>query len=125
MAEEQSYFDVPFRIDSRGRAAATRSDDHVLDMIRLVLFTEPGERVNRPDFGCGLRQLVFAPASDALVAAVETLVHGSLIRWLEGVISVEALSVTAEDGRLDIDITYSRLDTGSRHAAQLSHRLAQ
>src|SRR3546814_19753698 len=53
--------------------------------------TNPGERVNRPDFGCGLRQLVFAPNSDALAAATQTLVHGALLRWLNEVIAVDAV----------------------------------
>ena len=117
------YLDFPLHVDSRGRTASALSDDHVLDMIKLVLFTEPGERMNRPDFGCGLKQLVFAPVSDALVAAVEKLIHGSLIRWLDGVISVEAVSVTADDSTLDIDITYARRDTGDRRQERLTRQV--
>src|SRR3546814_19311864 len=59
--------------------------------------TNPGERVNRPDFGCGLRQLVFAPNSDALAAATQTLVHGALLRWLNEAIAVDAVKVAARD----------------------------
>ena len=66
------------------------------DLIEQVLFTAPGERVNRPEFGCGLKQLVFAPASDALAAATEQLVHGALIRWLDPVISVEKVAVDGD-----------------------------
>ena len=66
---------------------------------------------------------MFAPASDALVAAVEKLVHGSLIRWLDGVISVEAVAVAANENVLDIDITYARLDTGERRNERISRQL--
>lgn len=123
MSADSAYLDFPLTVGHEGRAATTPSDDHVRDMIKLVLFTEPGERVNRPDFGCGLKQLVFAPASDALVAAVEKLVHGSLIRWLDGVISVEAVAVAANENVLDIDITYARLDTGERRNERVSRRV--
>ena len=77
------YFDFPYHIDGRGRTAETDEDDHIRDMIHQVLFTNPGERVNRPDFGCGVGQLVFMPNSDALAAATQFLVQGSLTRWLD------------------------------------------
>lgn len=106
--------DFPFAIDARGRAATTGPDDHLRDMIRLVLFTSPGERVNRPEFGCGIKQLVFAPSSDALAAATEQLVHGALIRWLDPVILVEQVRVEARDATLEITVVYARRDTGER-----------
>lgn len=123
MRADLTYLDFPLVIGPEGRTAMTPSGDHIRDMIKLVLFTEPGERVNRPDFGCGLKQLVFAPASDALAAAVEKLVHGSLIRWLDGVISVEAVAVSVNENVLDIDISYARLDTGEHHNERISRRL--
>ena len=67
-------------------------------MIYLVLFTAPGERVNRPEFGCGVKQLVFAPLSDALAAATEQLIHGALIRWLDPVISLEKVAGDGQRG---------------------------
>ena len=70
----QPYLDFPYRIDGRGRTATTAEEDHIRDMIYQVLFTNPGERVNRPDFGCGIKSLVFMPNSDVLAAAVQTLV---------------------------------------------------
>ncbi|QRM54369.1 GPW/gp25 family protein [Sinorhizobium sp. BG8] len=114
MSATSTFLDFPFGIDVQGRTATTADDDHIRDMIKLVLFTEPGERVNRPDFGSGLKQLLFAPSSDALVAAVEALVHGALIRWLDTVITVEAVDVQAGEATLEIDITYARIDTGER-----------
>lgn len=77
--------------------------------------------MNRPEFGCGLRQLVFAPASDALAASTEQLVHGSLIRWLDTVISVERVSVTADEATLQVDVTYRRRDTEERRQEVFEH----
>jgi phage baseplate assembly protein W len=109
-----SYVDHPFHIDTRGRTAEANADGHLYDLILEVLFTRPGERVNRPDFGCGLDQLVFMPASDALVAATQQLVQGSLHRWLEDVLVVESVDVRAEEATLSITVVYIRRDTGQR-----------
>ncbi len=108
------YLDHPFHLDTRGRTATTGVDDHVRDMIYQVLFTSPGERVNRPDFGCGLLQQVFAPNSEALAAATQFLVQGSLQRWLADVIRVEKVAIRSEEERLLVEIVYQRLDTGER-----------
>ena len=117
MAASTPQMDFPFAIDARGLTATTDDDDHIRDMIRLVLFTAPGERVNRPDFGCGLKQLVFAPASETIAAVTEQLVHGSLIRWLDPVIAVEKVEVRAEEATLEITVVYARRDTGERVTA--------
>lgn len=110
------FLDVPFHIDGRGRTAATGEDDHVRDLIFQVLFTTPGERVNRPDFGCGLKQMVFMPNSDALAAATQFLVHGALTRWLDTVIHVERVEVRAVDARLEVLVAYIQRSTGERRA---------
>jgi len=115
MPSTATLLDFPFAIDASGRTATTTADDHVRDLIMLVLFTAPGERVNRPEFGCGLKQLVFAPASDALATATEQLVHGALIRWLDSLIAVQSVDVEVGDGMLEITVAYSRRDTGERH----------
>jgi len=83
-------------------------------MIFQVLFTNPGERVNRPDFGCGLSQLLFAPNSDVLATATQFMVQGSLQRWLADVIQVEQVLVASEEERLVVDVTYVRSDNGQR-----------
>ena len=108
------HLDYPFHIDGRGRSAETDEDDHIRDLIHQVLFTHPGERVNRPDFGCGLKQMVFAPASDALAAATQLLVQGALQRWLERVIQVEGVTVEAQDEKLMVTIVYRKLSNGER-----------
>src|SRR3954452_11506165 len=114
MDATRPYLDFPLGFDEQGRSAVADSDDHIRDMIYLVLFTAPGERVNRPEFGCGIKQLVFAPSSDALAAATEQLVHGALIRWLDPVISVEQVRVEANDATLAITVVYVRRDPGER-----------
>jgi phage baseplate assembly protein W len=115
-----SFLDHPFHFDGTGRTATTDVDDHVRDMIFQVLFTNPGERVNRPDFGCGLGQLIFMPNSSALATATQFLVHGSLQRWLADVIQVERVVVSAQEERLVVDVAYVRLDTGQRLEDQFS-----
>ena len=108
------YLDHPFHIDGRGRSALTDEDSHIRDLIYQVLFTDPGERVNRPDFGCGLKQMVFMPNSDALAAATQVLVQGALQRWLERVIKVERVAVEAQDERLMVTVVYYKLSDGER-----------
>jgi len=98
--------DFPFHFDSRGRTALTDRDDHVRDMIEQLIFTDPGERVNRPDFGSGLLQLVFGPNSPELAATVQFTLQAALQRWLGDVIRVTELDVTSEDSTLRIAITY-------------------
>ncbi len=108
------FLDFPYHLDGRGRTAETDDDDHVRDLVRQVLFTAPGERVNRPDFGCGLGQLVFAPNGDALAAATQFLVQGALSRWLEGIIVVSGVEVVADEERLTVRVSYVKRTTGER-----------
>lgn len=114
------YLDHPFHIGGRGHIATTDADDHVQDLIYQVLFTNPGERVNRPDFGCGLRQLVFMPNSDVLATATQFLVQGALQRWLADVIQVEQVRVTSQEERLVVEVVYVRRDNGQREQAQFT-----
>jgi len=106
--------DFPFRFDARGRTARTTHEDHVRDLIAQVLFTSPGERVNRPDFGCGLKQLVFAPNSTELAAATQALVQGSLQQWLGDLIQVERVEATADESSLEVSLTYVLRSSGER-----------
>ena len=98
--------DYPFQFDGRGRTAETTDDDHIRDMIEEFLFTNPGERVNRPDFGSGLLQLVFAPNSPELAATVQFTIQAGLQRWLSDVILVQKVEVTSEDSTLRALIQY-------------------
>jgi phage baseplate assembly protein W len=98
--------DYPFRFDDRGRTAGVDEDNHIREMIEHVLFTNPGERVNRPTFGSGLLQLVFAPNSDTLAAATQMNVQASLQQWLGDVISIESVEVTNIDSVLTVRVSY-------------------
>jgi len=106
------YFDFPYQIDGRRYTAETGEDDHIRDLIYQVLFTNPGERVNRPDFGCGIGQLVFMPNSGALAAATQFLVQGALTRWLDDVIAVQRVEVVAEDNVLTVAVVFTKRSTG-------------
>ncbi len=99
--------DFPFRFDGRGRTAVTDDDEHIRDLIEQVLFTAPGERVNRPNFGCGIGRLVFAPNGDELAAATQFLVQGSLQQWLGSLIQVNDVQVQNIDAQLLITIVYT------------------
>lgn len=96
----------PFRIDPTGRTAVPDPDALVRELIEQVLFTAPGERVNRPDFGTGLQHLVFAPASDEVAAATQQLVQSALQQWLGDQIVVEGLDVDSGDARLAVTVRY-------------------
>jgi phage baseplate assembly protein W len=99
--------DFPFHFDSRGRTAAIDDEEHIRDMIEQFLFTNPGERVNRPDFGSGLLQLIFAPNSPELAATVQFTVQGGLQRWLGDLIEVRDIDVRAVDSTLSVDLKYA------------------
>jgi phage baseplate assembly protein W len=100
--------------DRRGRTAQTDDAAHIRDLIYQVLFTAPGERVNRPDFGSGLWQLVHAPNSDELITATQYTVQGSLQRWLGELIVVEDVRVEGRDATLWVTVRYIIRRTQSR-----------
>lgn len=106
------HLDFPYRIDSRGRTAETGNDDHLRDLIEQVLFTAPGERVMRPDFGCGLAQLVFEPNSVTLAATTQMLVQAALLQHLSHLIAVNDVSVEADDAALRVSVAYTVLEDG-------------
>ncbi|MDG9700685.1 GPW/gp25 family protein [Streptomyces sp. DH37] len=104
----------PFRVGRSGRTAHAAYDEHVRDLIEQLLFTGPGERVMRPDFGCGLLDLVFAPDSPELASALELSVQASLQRWLGELIAVEDLDVASEENVVRVRLRYAVRATGSR-----------
>lgn len=111
----------PFRFDlGRGRTAETGSDAHVRDLIEQVLFTAPGERVNRPDFGCGLGQLVFAPNSDQLSAATQMVVQSALQQWLGDLIQIDTVEVTNDDSTLRVTVRYIIRRTQTSQVSEFS-----
>jgi phage baseplate assembly protein W len=108
----------PYGFDATGHTAQTDFSSHVRDMIEQILFTSPGERVNRPTFGTGTAQLVFAPNSDVLAAAQQNLIQAALQQWLSDVIRVQSVAVVAEDATMQITVVYVLLATQQRQTQQ-------
>jgi uncharacterized protein len=98
--------DFPYHFDRRGHTAAVSRDEHIKDMIELLMLTNPGERVNRPEFGSGLWQLVHAPNSPELAAALQFNAQAALQTWLGDLIELVAFDVTSIDNRLEIVVRY-------------------
>lgn len=104
--------DFPFHFDNRGRTAITDANDHIRDMIEQFLFTNSGERVNRPDFGSGILQLIFAPNSPELAATLQFTIQAGLQQWLGDLIEIQDLLVTSEDATLRVELIYKVRRTG-------------
>ncbi len=109
----------PLRFDHRGRTAEHRRAEHVRDLIEAVLFTAPGERVNRPSFGAGAARLLFEPNSPEAAAASQFLVQSGLQQHLAGLIEVRDVAVSNEDSRLRIRVEYVSLEDGAAGAVEL------
>jgi phage baseplate assembly protein W len=110
--------DFPYRIDGRGRTATTSEEEHVGDLIRQVLFTAPGERVNRPTFGSGLLGLVFEPNRDLLAGAIESGVAAALQQWLGELVVVEGVTVEIDDSTITVTVSWIMRKSQERHTAQ-------
>jgi phage baseplate assembly protein W len=111
---ERHDYAFPFRIDGASQQAQQSTyPAHVAQMIRQVLFTDPGERADLPEFGCGLRQLIFASNSEALQASTKVLVLQGLNRWLSDQVTVTDVSVSASDdgAQLLIEVRYVLIET--------------
>jgi uncharacterized protein len=110
----------PYGFDGRGRTREADDERHVRDMIEQLLFTAPGERVNRPTFGSGVQQLVFAPNSDALAAALRLSVQAGLQQWLGDVIEVTDIVIESHDSTLRLDVQYTLRRTGETRVATIA-----
>lgn len=111
-----------YHFDGRGRTADASEEDYIRGLIEQVLFTAPGERVMRPDFGSGLMQLVFAPNSTELAAATQFLVQGALQQWLGNLISLQAVEVEALDATLRVTVRYVIRRTQTPQTASFERR---
>jgi phage baseplate assembly protein W len=100
------HIGFPRSADNRGRTRLVDRETWIRSLIEAVLFTAPGERVNRPDFGSGLGQLVFAGNDEALAAATQVTVQGALLTWLAGVVEVRGVTVTSDEATLEVTVTY-------------------
>lgn len=116
-------FPFPFRYDGRGRLAEPDDARHVRDLIEQVLFTSPGERVNRPTFGSGLLRLVFEPGGGALAAAVQLSVQGALQQWLADVIRLESVEISQNEGTLQVLVQYRPRFSNELRSAEFARKL--
>jgi hypothetical protein len=114
------HVDFPYRVDGRGRTALIDIDPYIRDLIEQVLFTSPGERLNRPDFGTGLMQLVFGPNSEELAATIQLLVRAALQQWLGDIVRIESVMTESRDSTLLIEVSYTRLETQERGTARFT-----
>jgi phage baseplate assembly protein W len=110
----------PYRFDSRGRTADADQNRHIRDLIEQVLLTSPGERLNRPEFGCGLLQMVFAPNSAELTTASQFLVQGALQQTLGDLITLNDVNVASDDSTLTVTIKYTVRSTQQQQVAQFT-----
>jgi Bacteriophage baseplate protein W len=115
-------FGFPFALNDAGRIAAFGGDAATRAKIIQVLFTAPGERVNFPEFGCGLFNLVFEPGNEILAAAVEFTVGQALTRWLADEIVVENVSVEFNAATTSIEVLYTRAQDLARQAVRIQFR---
>lgn len=109
-------FHFPLRVDRAGGRIAEEPDydAYLRQLIRQVLLTARGERINRPNFGAGVRRLVFAPLSDASAMLAKTMIYEALTRWLSSLIQVESVEAQAIESRLEITVTYRVIAHGER-----------
>jgi Bacteriophage baseplate protein W len=112
--------DFPFNIDGSGRTATTNDDDHIRDLIEQLLFTSPGERVNRPDFGSGLLKMVFAPNSAEVASTLQGAVQAAIQRWLGDLVELKTLEVTAENSTLTLTLSYLVRRTNEIRTSEIS-----
>jgi phage baseplate assembly protein W len=128
MSIARQDFAFPFRIDPASQQTAQSAyPAHVEQMVRQLLLTTPGERVNLPQFGCGLRALVFAPNSDALAATVQLRVIQGLNQWLAGVVTVLSVVTGAgaaggvlEPGTIEVTVSYTLVETQTTQAVTVT-----
>lgn len=119
---QQRFLDYPYGVSGKGTPNTTSPEDHLRDLIMQVLFTNPGERINLPEFGAGINRLIFAPNSDALRTSAQFLISTNLQRWLGDRINVEQVQVTSEPGfesQVNIEIVYTIKQTQQRQTVQV------
>jgi uncharacterized protein len=119
---EITTFGFPFAVDIAGRIKATGGDEAIRGKIIQVLFTAPGERVNKPDFGCGLFNLVFEPNNAILAAAMEFTVGQALARWLRDDIVVDQVSVDVAAEMALVQVVYIRRQDLARQAVRIQFK---
>lgn len=111
----------PLRVDDLGQIASQTGDENIHVKIMEVLLTAPGERIHLPEFGCGLRDLVFDPNNEILAATTEFTINAALQRWVGDEILVERVDVSTDDeAEISIEIEYLRRDQLQRSKVKIA-----
>jgi phage baseplate assembly protein W len=118
------HIDFPFHFDDRGRTALTDDNDHIRDMIEQFLFTNAGERVNRPTFGSGLLQVVFEPNSESLASTLQRTAQAGLQQYLGDLITVQVLVASTEESTLRVDVRYIVRRNGEARTASFERTIS-
>lgn len=117
------FVEFPYRLDGHRRTACTDEADHTRDLIEQILFTAQGERVNRPDFGGGLQQMVFGASSETMATTAHCLVQGALQQWLGDRVAVESVQVQSRDQRLTVTVQYTLVRNRERQVARFERAM--
>ena len=118
-----THVSYPYRIDGRGRTTAADDEAYVRELIEQVLFTSPGERVNRPEFGSGLLKVIFAPNSQELATTTQFMVQGALQQFVGDLIVVESVDVTVDDAKLLVKVVYLLRRTQEQRVAEFERNV--
>lgn len=103
-----------------GRLAAETDDGrHIQQLMRQILLTNPGERINRPDFGCGLRAMVFGPNSEVTAGLAQVAIFQALTEWLGDLIEVDRVEARALGEVLELRVAYILRTRGERRFLNL------
>ena len=114
----KKYINYPFKIAGTGNISSADEDKHIKDLIEQVLFTDPGERVNLPEFGCGLKSFIFSPNDKILETTLQVSITASLQKWLDHLIIVKDVVVDVEEEKLYITIKYKKIRTGEENTLE-------
>lgn len=120
---QNPYLAFPISVGAGGSLATHGPDEHLRDLVLQVLFTEPGERINLPEFGCGVKRLVFGANSDILRATAQFLITHNLQRWLGDRIDVSQVRVDNAAGQeeaLEIEIEYTVRQTQAQQQVRVT-----
>lgn len=114
--------DYPFHAGNKGRIATADADKHLRDGIEQILFTNPGERVNLPEFGCGLRNFIFEGNNEIIAATLQFTVIQNLERWMGDFIIVNKVTVKNMEETLHIEVIFTKKETQERKRVEFTER---
>ncbi|MES9901734.1 MAG: GPW/gp25 family protein [Sedimenticola sp.] len=116
-------FNYPYRIGEDGFTSTASRDKHIRDMLEQILFTNRGERAHRPEFGSGIREMLFTENTPELAASIQHMVQGALQQWLSGEIQVLEVGVQSEANKLKVLVRYRPLNEEAEQTISLTREL--